>query len=92
MLAPTSQNQTGQPLLLTVPASTSGLTSLLTPNTNLRFVNALSTDGSKMSTIGTPSSNIHSQSVRLMSPTKTITLQQAQQLGLISPKKVDKRL
>ncbi|XP_046457412.1 protein lin-54 homolog isoform X1 [Daphnia pulex] len=87
VLAPTSQNQTGQPLLLTVPASTSGLTSLLTPNTNLRFVNALSTDGSKMSTIGTPSSNIHSQSVRLMSPTKTITLQQAQQLGLISPKK-----
>ena len=88
VLAPTSQNQSGQPLLLTMPASTSGLTSLLTPNTNLRFVNALSADGSKFTTTGTSSTNVQSQSVRLMSPTKTITLQQAQQLGLISPKKV----
>lgn len=87
VLAPTSQNQHGQPLLLTVPASTSGLTSLLTTNTNLRFVNALNTDGSKISSTGPQATGIQSQSVRLMSPTKTITLQQAQQLGLISPKK-----
>lgn len=71
-----------------MPASSSGLTSLLTPNTNLRFVNALNTEGGKISGTGLPASGIQSQSVRLMSPTKTITLQQAQQLGLISPKKV----
>ena len=88
VLAPAAQNQSGQPLLFTLPSSASGLTSLLTPNTNLRFVNALGTGGNKGTTVVGSTNNIPSQSVRLMSPTKTITFQQAQQLGLISPKKV----
>lgn len=92
MLAPANQNQPGQQLLLTMPTSSGGLTSLLTPNSNIRFVNSLASvsgDGSKIVSSGTASSmGTQSQSVRLMSPTKTITLQQAQQLGLISPKKV----
>jgi len=87
VLAPAGQSQSGQPLLFTLPSSASGLTSLLTPNTNLRFVNTLGTSGNKGATVVGSTNNIPSQSVRLMSPTKTITFQQAQQLGLISPKK-----
>jgi len=87
VLAPAGQSQSGQPLLFTLPSSGSGLTSLLTPNTNLRFVNTLGAGGNKATATAGASNNIPSQSVRLMSPTKTITFQQAQQLGLISPKK-----
>ena len=74
--------------MFTLPASGSGLTSLLAPNTNLRFLNTVTTGSNKGSTVVASSSNISSQSIRLMSPTKTITFQQAQQLGLVSPKKV----
>ena len=89
MLSPAGQNQSGQPLLFTVPSSATGLTSLLAPSTNLRFVNAMGSGGTKVSSVGSSlSSGVTSHPMRLMSPTKTITLQQAQQLGLISPKKV----
>lgn len=89
MLSPAGQNQTGQPLLFTVPSSATGLNSFLAPNTNLRFVNAVGSGGTKVTNVGSSlASGIASHPMRLMSPTKTITLQQAQQLGLISPKKV----
>lgn len=90
VLAPAGQQTSGQPLLFTVPSSASGLSSLIGTNANLRFVNSLGTGGNKVATVMSSSSgNLTSQSVRLMSPSKTITLQQAQQLGLISPKKVN---
>jgi hypothetical protein len=90
VLSPAGQNQSGQPLLFTVPSSATGLTSLLTPTANLRFVNAVgSGGGTKVTSVGSSlASGVTSHPMRLMSPTKTITLQQAQQLGLISPKKV----
>ena len=93
VLSPAGQNQSGQPLLFTVPSSATGLTSLLTPSANLRFVNAVgSSGGTKVTNVGSSlASGATSHPMRLMSPTKTITLQQAQQLGLISPKKVKKR-
>ena len=84
------QSSSSQPLLFTVPTSSGGVTSLLTPSSNLRIVN---TGGNKTLATVVASSSAGtgtSQPVRLMSPTKTITLQQAQQLGLItSPKKVE---
>ena len=85
------QSSSSQPLVFTVPASSGGVTSLLSPSSNLRIVN---TGGNKTLATVVASSSAGtgtSQPVRLMSPTKTITLQQAQQLGLItSPKKVVK--